>query len=359
MALVAAAITPPGKSVVNSVRDVVGREKVVGVANAHRELVRLPAPGRLLLDSAAGTWIVQANGSRRPLGRYRMASWSPHGLFVVAVRNGSELVAMEPNGTIHWEKPRKQRLAFPQWSYEGFRIAYLSGDTLRVITGDGARDWGLGAADARVPPAWKPGTHDVAWVGKDGDVRIANVDDGRPPTRVRETRRIVALAWNDGELTAITGTVVAAAVGPATGHTATVARAAGRSRVYVDDRLVFSGAGVMNSVAFSPDEQWLVVGWPSGRPARLRAPAPAAAVRRLERDAAVRREMQQCTDGAARPSRARHRAQRARPADPRVRGRQSAERGEGARRRLHPRERARGPPVAMRLLQAHPTSTSG
>jgi NAD(P)-dependent dehydrogenase (short-subunit alcohol dehydrogenase family) len=34
VALVAAAVTPPGQSVVNSVRDVVGREKVVGVANA-------------------------------------------------------------------------------------------------------------------------------------------------------------------------------------------------------------------------------------------------------------------------------------------------------------------------------------
>jgi hypothetical protein len=268
VAILAAAITPPGKSVVNSVRDVVGREKVVGVRNAHRELVRLPAPGRLLLNSARGPWVVQANGSRRPLGRYRMASWSPHGKFVAAVRGGFELVAMEPNGKVHWEKPRKQSVAYPRWSSEGFRIAYLSGATLRVITGDGARDWGLGAADPTVAPAWNPGTHDVAWVGADGDVRVANADDGRPPARVRESRRIVALAWSDGELSAIRsrsagGTVVAAEVAPTTGMTATVVRTAARSRVYVDDHLVFSGAGAMHSVAFSPDEQWLVVDWAS------------------------------------------------------------------------------------------------
>ena len=42
VAIVAAAVTPPGQSVVNTLRDAVGREKVVGVKNAHRELVRLP-----------------------------------------------------------------------------------------------------------------------------------------------------------------------------------------------------------------------------------------------------------------------------------------------------------------------------
>ena len=37
-AIVAAAVTPPGQSVVNSIRDAVGREKVVGVRPAHRDL---------------------------------------------------------------------------------------------------------------------------------------------------------------------------------------------------------------------------------------------------------------------------------------------------------------------------------
>jgi hypothetical protein len=269
-AIVAAAVTPPGQSVVNSVRDAVGREKVVGVRNAHRELVGLPASGELLVESERAAWIVQPSGSRRRLGRYTMVSWSPHARFVAAVRFGFELVALDPKGSIRWARGRKQPIAFPRWSYEGYRIAYFSADSLRVITGDGTREWGLGAADPSVPPAWKPGTHDVAWVGADGDVRVANADSRLPPSRVAESRRIVALAWSDGELAAIPaiggtvrGVIAAAAVAPSTGHIATIVQAAGRSRLYLDDRLVFSGAGTMDSLAFSPDEQWLAVGWRS------------------------------------------------------------------------------------------------
>ena len=85
VALVAAAVTPPGRSVVNAIRDAVGREKVVGVRDAEPELVRLPAPGRLLVQSPRGAWVVQRDGSRRLLGPYRDASWSPRGLFVAGV----------------------------------------------------------------------------------------------------------------------------------------------------------------------------------------------------------------------------------------------------------------------------------
>ena len=269
-ALVAAAVTPPGRSVVNSVRDAVGREKVVGVRNAHRELVRLPAPGQLLVQSPRGPWIVQPSGARRLLGSYTMASWSPHAKFVAAVRFKFELVALDPKGNIRWVRGRKQPIRFPRWSFEGYRIAYLASDTLRVITGDGVRDWGLGDADPRVAPAWKPGTHVVAWVGKDGDVRVVDADRRGRPARIKQSRRVVALAWNDGELSAIPdrsaavpGTVVAAAVAPTTGRVATIVRQSGRSRVYLDGRLLFSGAGVMDSVAFSPNEQWLVIGWRS------------------------------------------------------------------------------------------------
>ena len=74
-------------------------------------------------------------------------------------------------------------MAYPRWSYEGFRIAYFSENTLRVIWGNGEHDRSLGAADPSVPPAWQPGTHTVAWLGADGDVRVADADDGRPPAR--------------------------------------------------------------------------------------------------------------------------------------------------------------------------------
>ena len=103
--IVAATVTPPGRSVVNSIRDAVGREKVAGVRNAQRELVRLPAPGRLLVQSTRAAWVVQQDGSKRFLSGYSDAAWSPHGLYLAAAR-GNQLVALEPNGNVHWKLAR-------------------------------------------------------------------------------------------------------------------------------------------------------------------------------------------------------------------------------------------------------------
>jgi hypothetical protein len=291
VAIVAAAVTPPGQSVVNSVRDAVGRDKVVGVKNAHRELVRLPAAGPLLVQSPRGAWVVQASGSRRLLPGYAMASWSPHGKFVVGVRYGIELVALEPGGNVHWARGRKQQIAFPRWSYEGYRIAYLSDDTLRIITGDGLRDWGLGSADARVAPAWRPGTHDVAYVTTDGFVHVVDADSRSQTLRVH-VGRVSSLVWssNGNSLLAVGPHAITVVPGgptktpyaptPATAiaparytaaafrpgsqtFTYAIARPGGRSAVYVGTRRVFTGAAPFTSLAWSPDGQWLAVGWPA------------------------------------------------------------------------------------------------
>jgi hypothetical protein len=263
VALLAAAFTPPGHSVVDTLRDAVGRTKVQGVRNAHRELVRLPAAGPLLLQSSRGPWIVQPSGARRFLGAYTMASWSPHAKFVAAVRYRSELVALDPKGNIRWARGRKQLIRFPRWSYEGFRIAYLSNNTVRVITGDGLRDVGLGSAAPSVAPAWKPGTHTVAWLGVDGNVVIRDADNLQiTPVLIRETKPVVALGWHKGKLVAVHAPVVAAAFS-GKGTVARVFRSAGRSHVTVGNRVVFSGAGAIDSVAFSPGARWLAVGWRS------------------------------------------------------------------------------------------------
>jgi hypothetical protein len=287
-ALVAAAVTPPGRSVVNSVRDAVGREKVAGLANAHRELVQLPASGRLLMNSSRGTWVVQANGSRRLLSAYRMGSWSPHGKFVAAVRNGYELVALEPNGTVHWVKPRKQGIAFPRWSYDGYRIAYLSGDSLRVITGDGKTDWGLGQADGKVAPAWRPGTHDVALATHDGVVRVLDADK-RTVLWTKHAGDARALTWSeDGALLLVrgsssvrtftpSGTLLGAATttGPATA--AEFAPHSHRFALVVGPKIVIGSGDTLRfarrplftanrrlaGIAWSPDASWLLVSWPS------------------------------------------------------------------------------------------------
>src|SRR5206468_9401143 len=136
-ALVACAVTPPGRAVLGSLRDAVGRE---GVEHANPALVALPSTGRLLVQSTSGPWIVQADGSRRLLGSYRDSAWSPHGLFVAATRK-NELLAVEPGGRVRWALARRD-VRFPRWAgtVTDTRIAYLAGNHVRVIAGDGTRD---------------------------------------------------------------------------------------------------------------------------------------------------------------------------------------------------------------------------
>jgi WD40-like Beta Propeller Repeat len=239
VALVAAAVTPPGRSVVNSVR------RAIGVEHAQPELFRLPTSGRLLVQSTRGAWVVQRNGSRRLLSGYREASWSPRGKFISAIRNGHTLVALEPDGTVHWEKPQRVRLTAPRWSFEGFRIAYFGGKNLRVINGNGTGDRLIGPADTAIAPAWRPGTHDVAYV-LDGATKVVDVDSGK------------ALRAQPGDVKRLH-----LAGRPGGGPAAQIAFRRGRSVVFVGGRQVLSGAGRFDTIAWSPDGKWLAVGWPA------------------------------------------------------------------------------------------------
>ena len=95
VAALAAVLSPPGRAVLDEIRD------AVGVEHPQPALFSLPAPGRLLVASDAGIWVVQQDGSKRLLGPYREASWSPFGRFVVAARE-NELAALEPDGSVRW-----------------------------------------------------------------------------------------------------------------------------------------------------------------------------------------------------------------------------------------------------------------
>ena len=236
--VLAAVLTPPGRSVVDSVR------RTIGVQHAQRELVRLPAPGRLLVDSARGTWIVQSNGSRRLLGPYHEPAWSPHGLFVGAVSNRRELVALDPKGNVRWVKPERRVVRSPRWSYEGYRIAYFAGPTLRVINGDGTGARSIGPADPAVPPAWRPGTHEIAYA-LHGKPQVVDVDTlMRLRAGPADRRRLFA------------------AVPPNGGPVARVETRRGRSFVVVGSQQVFAGSGRLRGVAWSPNGKWLAVSWP-------------------------------------------------------------------------------------------------
>ena len=177
VAILAAAFSPPGRAVVNAVR------RSIGIERATPALFRLPSAGRLLVSGPGGAWVVAADGSKRLLGAYPQAAWSPHGLYVVAAGT-NELATMEPNGAIHWTLARPA-IRFPRWSGANgdTRIAYLTTSRLHVVGGDGRGDIdaeGLPAA-ARVAPAWRPSTtslHVLAYVTTRGRVTVLNPDRG-------------------------------------------------------------------------------------------------------------------------------------------------------------------------------------
>ena len=173
VALVVAAglLSPPGRAVLDEIREVVGVEK------AQPALFSLPAPGRLLVTADSGAWVVDQDGSKRLLGEYREASWSPFGRFVVASRP-NELVALTPEGDVRWSLARPN-VRFPRWggTKTDTRIAYLSRGELRVVNGDGTRDRLLDAEAAARPPVWRTGMrHVLIYASRDGSVRAVQVD---------------------------------------------------------------------------------------------------------------------------------------------------------------------------------------
>jgi WD40 repeat protein len=285
-AVVAAAFSPPGRAVLGSLRDAVGRE---GIRRASPALVALPAPGRLLVESPKGPWVVQANGSRRLLGPYREASWSPHGLFVAATRP-SQLLAMDPRGRVHWALARP-RVRLPRWtgSRTNTQIAYLTGSRLHVVAGDGTHDVDLCGepAAAHVAPAWRPGPGwTLAYATTRGRVYVLDAGGCSLLWRSAPFPRPRQLAWSsDGrrlalvtadKLVVFTGTkpavrylhgVSSAAFAPGSHRLAVVQD--GRLLVFDTDdlsatpRRVFAAAGRLGGVTWSPDGRWLLLSWPS------------------------------------------------------------------------------------------------
>ena len=122
LAVALAVLSPPGRAVLDSLRE------AIGVEQAEPALFSLPAPGRAVAAGPGGAWVVSDDGSKRRLGDYAEASWSPFGRFVVAARE-HELAALEPDGTVRWTLARPD-VAFPRWggTETDTRIAYLQGE---------------------------------------------------------------------------------------------------------------------------------------------------------------------------------------------------------------------------------------
>jgi Tol biopolymer transport system component len=296
VAVLAAALSPPGRAVIDEVREAVGTEKVVGVPQAKPALFSLPAPGRVLVAAPSGAWVVSDDGSRRRLGDYDEATWSPQGLFVAASKR-HQLAALTPKGDGRWTLARRS-VHHARWSPSGFRIAYLSRSNLHVVAGDGTGDRRVDSAQD-VAPAWRPGAeHVLAYANRSGAVTVLATDENQAlwtaagaatnPAQLEwsadATRLLVARRLPGGQFAlvvfdadgrrlqtlAFDGRFVDAAFAPGN-HSVAVVRRVGLSSellVVSADTLrrqdvVFRGRGQFSDVAWSPNGRWLLLGWDS------------------------------------------------------------------------------------------------
>ncbi len=255
------------------------------------------------MQSPEGPWVVRSDGSKRLLGPYLDATWSPMGRFV-AVTRPNALLAVEPGGRVHWSLARPQVRA-PRWSPSGFRVAYLSGSTVRVVAGDGTGDQSIGPG---VAAEWRPdpkggvavvggqkvyaGQNVLAVAAPDGRVRALDIDAQRTMwTGPRVAGGVRTMSWSIGSgrllvatakavlvldrvgrvvrrVTTAPGTVLTdAAFAPHGDRIAVVRRRGTVSELALlegrHERLLFAGAGRLGGVTWSPDGRFLLVAWPS------------------------------------------------------------------------------------------------
>jgi WD40 domain-containing protein len=290
-AALAAFLSPPGRSVIDSLR------RAVGIQHSSAALFSLPAGGRLLVESTSGVWVVHPDGSKRRLPGYSSASWSPHGLFLAGTRR-NELVALTDTGEVHWTLSRPHP-HFVSWTgtKTDTRIAYACRrcpgvlPAIRAVGGDGRDDRWLTKDFFPVAPAWRPGTsHELAVAHTDGRIRIWEADTRALVGATPKIGRPLALAWTtDGsflyalerlrlDLFDPHGRLTVTfrlhrwfhgfhATGLAVGPDRSVGlllRRGGRSEVAVlhnGFHRVFAGSGHFTDLAWSPNGRWLLVAW--------------------------------------------------------------------------------------------------
>ena len=291
-ALLVAVISPPGRALVGSVRDAVTDEKVA----TSPALTSLPARGSLLVNSKTGPWVVRFDGSKRRLGPWWEASWSPNAEFVAVTRQ-REVAALDLDGSVRWSIGRTGTVRGARWSSEvnprDTRIAYLNARALRVVGGNGAGDKELRRRVGTAAPAWRPETFELAFSTVDGRVELVDSESARTrwrtvpgevPTKLvwsEDGERLLALGerslrvldangrklWSIGLPVGASDVVfvrkshrfVMARYSPATGQSDLILLQAETDPG--EARFLHSAPGDFGSLAMSPNGNWLLVGW--------------------------------------------------------------------------------------------------
>ncbi|MDQ6775462.1 MAG: WD40 repeat domain-containing protein [Actinomycetota bacterium] len=284
--VVGVALTPAGATVGRWIRHALGEP------HAASALFSLPAPGRLLVSGPDGAWVVGASGSKRRLGSWPQASWSPNGRYV-AVASGSTLAAVDPMGIPQWTLTRPAVSDPRWWPPLGYFVAYLSRSSLRVVGGNGLDDRLLAAHVDRVAPAWRPGfAYQLAYVAASGSVVVRDAQSGSVSWHGPPGPKPIALGWSSGgtrllvlsregarvydPLGRLVSRIELARGDPARagalspdGRMLALVRGGASDAVLYDVTLesppptsVFSGAG-LGQLAWSPNGRWLLITWPA------------------------------------------------------------------------------------------------
>lgn len=299
----ALALTPAGAAVREWVAEAIDDE----APPPRRALTHLPAPGELLVASRPGVWLVREDGTRRLLGDYEEASFSPHGLNVVASER-NQLVAVSPEGELRWSISGRRPVADARWAPSGYRVAYREGRSLKVIVGDASEPpRTLAERVAPLAPAWRPSPPELdaryepnvlAYADPRGRLAAMDVDSGRRLWRTRVGGSVRSVEWitadrllvaTDDSIQLLDGNgrpvgsvpvpkgAELSAVTPAPGgerlaivlSSREPAAAGGRSRLVLAriaggarrQRTVFSGLGRFGDPVFSPDGETILLPW--------------------------------------------------------------------------------------------------
>ena len=290
--ILAAAVSPPGRALVGSVRNAVGTSEQV---KAQPALTSLPAPGLLLVNARTGPWLVRPDGSTRQFVPWSEGSWSPQAKYVVVTRN-HRVAAIDPNaqGQIRWAFSRSGAVHAARWSPDGFRVAYLNGRELRVVAGDGTGDDELRHRVGTTPPAWRPGAaHELAFATIDRRVEVVQTDTAKTLWRTVPSKLATQFVWSeDGERLLVLGERSLRALRrrrpQALGYRAADrpvrcrlrpqepplrddpllardrpkrARAAPGREDRGEEHFLYSAPGDFGTLAMSPNGNWLLVGW--------------------------------------------------------------------------------------------------